>query len=177
MTRITPQTAEPPPPSGPVYLDARLWPNRSLSVRGFQIVMLALAAASFVAGLVFLSMGAWPVVGFFGLDILLVWLAFRASYRAGRREKEEVRVTAERIDVARHDPRGGVRRWTLSPYFAKVDLAEPEDSHPEVSLRAGPDSLPLATCLAPEERRSFAGALQQAIDAARRERHPLSSEA
>lgn len=173
MTRIAPLDTEPPPPSGPVYLDAELRPNRSLSLRGFQIVMIALAAASFGVGCVFLAMGAWPVVGFFGLDILLVWLAFRASYRAGAREREQVRVTAERIDIASHDARGRVRRWCASPYFARVRLDEPEHAHPELALQAGPDTLALARCLSPDERRSFAGALETAIRRARTERHTV----
>ena len=39
---------------------------------------------SFAAGAMFFVVGAWPVVGFLGLDLLLIYLAFRASYRSGR---------------------------------------------------------------------------------------------
>ena len=43
--------------------------------------MVAIGAVSFVAGVVFLLMGAWPVFGFFGLDVLLLYWAFRLNYR------------------------------------------------------------------------------------------------
>ena len=175
MSRITDAPGPPPVPDGPIYMDAELRPNRSLSMNGFQIVMIVMAAASFAVGCLFLSIGAWPVIGFFGLDVLLLWLAFRASYRAGARERELVRVTAARVDVARADARGRTRWWTASPYFARVEVVEAEDAHPEISLRAGPDRLPLAVCLSPHERLGFAKALDTALASARAERHPVGA--
>ena len=71
------------PDEKPIFA-AVLKPHRSLSSTGFMLVMMALVACSFTAGLAFWLMGAWPVVGFFGLDILLVQLAFRLNYRAAR---------------------------------------------------------------------------------------------
>lgn len=175
MSRITDAHGPPPIPDGPIYMDAELRPNRSLSMTGFQIVMIVMAVASFAVGCLFLSIGAWPVIGFFGLDVLLLWLAFRASYRAGARERERVRVTAARVDVARADAKGRTRWWTASPYFARVEVVEAEDAHPEVSLRAGPDRLPLAICLSPHERLGFARALDAALTSARAERHPVGA--
>ena len=66
----------------PALFVARLTPHRSLSRAGFVLVMAVLGAISFAAGMVFLLIGAWPVFGFFGLDVLLVYCAFRANYRA-----------------------------------------------------------------------------------------------
>ena len=175
MTRITDANGPPPVPEGPIYMDAELRPNRSLSMSGFQLVMIVMAVASFAVGCLFLSIGAWPVIGFFGLDVLLLWLAFRASYRAGARERERVRVTAARVDVARDDAKGQTRWWTASPYFARVEVVEAEDAHPEISLRAGPDRLPLAVCLSPHERLGFAKALEAALASARAERHPVGA--
>ena len=85
------------PPDPPIF-SAVLRPYRSLSPRGFMLVMLALVACSFTAGLAFWSMGAWPIVGFFGLDILLVQLAFRLNYRQAR-AREEIRVFRDRLTV------------------------------------------------------------------------------
>jgi uncharacterized membrane protein len=63
---------------------ALLTPHRSLGPAGFLILMAALGTASFITGIVFLLMGAWPVFGFFGLDVLLIYIAFRLNYRSGR---------------------------------------------------------------------------------------------
>ena len=93
-----------------VYLDAVLEPPRSLSPRGFNRVMLALGAMSSVIGLAFLLTGAYPVVGFMGLEILALWLVFRLNFRA-QVARTYVRVTGERVVVRkvdgwRHERRG-----------------------------------------------------------------------
>ena len=61
-----------------------IWPHRSLSKRGFVIVMAALGSLAFFIGLGFFLLGAWPVIGFLGLEILVVWGAFKLNYRAAK---------------------------------------------------------------------------------------------
>ena len=51
-----------------------IWPYRSLSKRGFAIVMAVLTSLAFCIGLGFFLLGAWPVIGFLGLEILVVWV-------------------------------------------------------------------------------------------------------
>src|ERR1700754_4032619 len=86
----------------------RLSPHRSLSPKGFAIVMGILGFASFVLGVAFLLMGAWPVFGFLGLDVLLVYVAFRANFRAAR-AFEEILVTPVRLVWRKGSARGGAR--------------------------------------------------------------------
>src|ERR1700756_4179306 len=92
MTQGNEQADEPP------LFSAVVTPHRSLSASGFLIVMAAIGGLSFAAGLTFLILGAWPVFGFFGLDVLLVYLAFRINYRTAR-AYEEVTVTAAGLTV------------------------------------------------------------------------------
>jgi uncharacterized membrane protein len=100
-------------------LDLLLKPYRSLPPRGFVFLMLALCAASFAAGMVFLSMGAWPVLPFLGLDVLLVWLAFKSNY-AGARACERIRLFDDRLEIVRIDPWGRKQTQTLEPYWLSV---------------------------------------------------------
>jgi len=65
----------------PVLFSALLTPHRSLNRTGFLLVMAFLSVISFAAGLVFLLMGAWPVLGFFGLDVLAIYWAFKINFR------------------------------------------------------------------------------------------------
>ena len=81
-----------------VHFDAVLRPHRSLSRSGFLILMLALGGVSFIAGMAFLLLGAWPVFGFLGLDVLLVYVAFKLNYRSGRLT-EAVRLTDEQLST------------------------------------------------------------------------------
>jgi uncharacterized membrane protein len=171
-TRITPLPDAPVAATGPVYMDAELRPNRSLSQHGFRIVMLSMAAMSFVAGLGFLSIGAWPVFGFFGLDVILVYLAFKLNFRAGARERETIRVTADEVAISRTCYRGRVGWWHVSPAFARVHVDQLNDYEATVHLTAGGTSVPLATCLSSPERLAFADALKVALESARNERYP-----
>src|SRR5882762_10088626 len=82
----------------PAIFSAVLTPHRSLSPRGFLIFMLVLGGISFISGMVFLIAGAWPIFGFFGLNVLLVYWAFRINYRAAR-AYEEVTVTGSELTL------------------------------------------------------------------------------
>src|SRR5258708_22310158 len=91
--------------SEPALFSAVVTPHRSLSHAGFLIVMAAVGGISFVAGTAFLLLGAWPVFGFFGLDVLLVYWAFRVNYRAAA-ALEEVTVTACGVALKQVNHRG-----------------------------------------------------------------------
>src|SRR3984957_17535676 len=86
---------------------ALLTPHRSLNRTGFLVLMGFLSAISFAAGLAFLLMGAWPVFGFFGLDVLLIYWAFRVNFRRAR-ASEEITVTPSELRVRRVSHRGHV---------------------------------------------------------------------
>jgi uncharacterized membrane protein len=152
----------------PMLFSAILTPHRSLSAGGFVIVMALVGGISFTAGTVFLLLGAWPVFGFFGLDVLLVYLAFRANYRAAT-AFEEVSVTASELRVRKVSHRGKVSQWTLNPLWVKLD----RDVHVEFGIErlflvSRGRKLPVASFLGPGEKESFAHALAAALGEARR---------
>ena len=155
-------------PSDPKIFSAVITPHRSLGPRGFVIFMICLGALSFVSGMAFVLMGAWPVCGFFGLDVLLVYLAFRANYRAGR-AYEEVTVTAAELTVRQVSHRGRVREWTLNPLWVRLDrIVHEEFGIERLFLVSRGRRLPIAAFLGPYEKASFALALSNALGEARR---------
>ena len=154
--------------SEPTLFSAILTPHRSLSMSGFIIVMSLVGGVSFVAGVAFLIMGAWPVFGFFGLDVLLIYLAFRANYRAAT-AFEQISVTPSELRVRKVSHRGRVSEWTLNPLWVKLDREVHEEFGIErLFLVSGGRKLPVATFLPPEEKESFAAALAVALNEARR---------
>jgi uncharacterized membrane protein len=153
------------PDGGEVLFQAELRPNRSLSPRGFGLLMIALVAVSFVAGIAFVSMGAWPVFGFFGLDVLLLYWAFKASYRSGNLY-ETLKLTDETLEVRRVHPSGGSQVWRLPPYWLRVLIDEPPEHHSQLVLRSHGRDLTVGSFLTPEERVEVAGALRDALDVA-----------
>jgi uncharacterized membrane protein len=153
-----------------VYLDAVLEPPRSLSTRGLNRVMLILGVFSAVFGLGFLLVGAWPVVGFLGVEILALWLVFRWSLRA-QTARTYVRVTADEVDVRKVDGWGRERRASMASHFARVEFDRTATGPNALRLATSRTAYPLGEFLTPRERETFARRLMQAISDARRERH------
>ena len=154
--------------SDPVLFSAVLTPHRSLSATGFVIVMTLVGGVSFAAGIVFLLMGAWPVFGFFGLDVLLIYIAFRANFRAAR-AYEEVTVTASELTVRKVNHRGKVQEWTLNPLWVRLDrIVHEEFGIERLFLVSRGGRLSVAGFLSPDEKASFARALSAALGEARR---------
>jgi uncharacterized membrane protein len=155
----------PPAYGGPFVMDAQLHPHRSLSNLGFLVLMGVLGVAMAIAGTLYALTGAWPVLGFFGLDILLVYLAFRLSYKAGR-AREQVRVGRDAIWVTRHHATGHRQDFTMQTAFSSVELLRPEAHDCQLRLRSHAGLLVLGAFLPPPERAEFGTALRSAIDRA-----------
>ena len=138
-------------------------PNRSLPHFGFLLLMGFVTFISFVAGMVFLMAGAWPVFGFFGLDVLLLYWAFRINYRSAR-AYEQVVVTPTALKVRKVTPRGFAREWVLNPLWVTLDMVRHEEFGIErLFLVSRGKTLIIAGFLSPEEKQSFAEALNQAL--------------
>lgn len=149
------------PVSGRVY-DAILFPNRSLPNAGFIAVMAVVIGVNMTFGAVFYLMGAWPVLGFCGLDVFLVWLAFRLSYRQGRFH-ERVRVTPDALWVSRVLPSGHEARWRLQPFWTDVRIDRPVEHETQLRVCSKGRTLILGSFLSPAERGEFADALSAAL--------------
>ncbi|MPT21952.1 MAG: DUF2244 domain-containing protein [Starkeya sp.] len=110
----------------PELFSVRYQPHRSLGPRGFLVVMGIIAGISFVCGLAFLMMGAWPVFGLFGLDVLAIWWGFRLNYRAAR-ACEEITVTPSVIRLRHVAADGTEYREELNPLWTRLTRDEIED--------------------------------------------------
>ena len=157
-----PHAAEPP------LFSALLTPHRSLSGTGFFVVMGLIAGISFVGGVVFLIAGAWPVIGFLGLDLALVYWAFRANYLAAA-AYEEVTVTPSELRVRKVTARGKIAEWSLNPVWVRLE----RETHEEygllrLSLVSRGKNLVVGSFLGPAEKESLAKALSAAIGEAKR---------
>ena len=152
----------------PTLFSAIITPHRSLSGTGFLLVMATVGGMSFIGGMFFYLLGAWPVVGFLGLDVLLVYWAFRANYRAAA-AFEQVVVTPSELRLRRVNHRGEVAEWKLNPVWTRLD----RESHDEFGLLrlflvSRGRRLSVGGFLSPKEKESFATALSAALGEARR---------
>jgi uncharacterized membrane protein len=152
----------------PTIFSAVITPHRSLGNVGFLVLMIAFGAVSFIAGVAFLLMGAWPVFGFFGLDVLLLYWAFRLNYRhAGA--YEEVTVTSSALTLRKVSHHGQLSEWVLNPLWVKLDKVVHEEYGLErLFLVTRGKQLAIASFLGPDEKASFAQQLGQALSQAKR---------
>ncbi len=148
--------------SEPIF-DAVLYPHRSLSPRGVRYLLAAIAGALALVGLYFALLGAWPVLPFFGCEILLFWWAFRANARDGRRS-ERLRLTPEAMTVARIQPSGQSHEHRFAPpHWLAVELTPRAGGDNELRLTSHGRSLKVGGFLTPEERDGLAAALREAL--------------
>jgi uncharacterized membrane protein len=162
-------TAPSQPLPAPLYFDAVLTPHCSLGRKGFVILMSVIIAVNFIAGMVFLLKGAWPVFGFCGLDVALVYWAFKANYRAAAAH-ETVQLSDSELRIRRVDAKGKVSAWSFQPHWARLVPEHHPDESVTIRLTSHGSSLELAHCLSVPERLDFATALNLALA---RVRQPL----
>ena len=154
------------PKSNELLFDALLTPHRSLGPRGFVILMAGVCMISFIAGLAFYLAGAWPVVGFMGLDVALIYLAFRINYRRATMY-ETLRLTRAGLTVERVNHWGARATWTFQPAWLQVLMDDPPAHDSQLTLRSHGRSLAIGAFLTPEERLDLAKALRDALNQAR----------
>lgn len=148
----------------PENFTAVLTPHRSLSRQGFIALMTVVIAINFAAGTIFTLMGAWPVAPFAGLDVLLIWYAFKRNY-ADARMAEHIEVTPHELILERFaqgKPTGNLR--FVRPWV-RVELDENQEREliGGLFLRSHGKRTEIGQFLAPEERKSLAHALNAAL--------------
>lgn len=152
----------------PTLYRVRLAPHRSLDERGFRLVMLFVAGVSLVCGTAFLMMGAWPVFGVFGLDVLAVYVAFRLSFRSAR-AREEITVTPSLVEVRKIDPRGTADEARMNPLWTRLVREVHEDyGLQRLSLASRGQPVVVGGFLHTPQREELAEGLDRALAEAKR---------
>ena len=157
-----------------IFFERVLLPHRSLPPRSFHMMMGLLALLSLLVGIVFVSMGCWPVFGFFGLDVALLYVAFRLSYRSARR-REILRLAADDFTVERIDIYGERRRWRFQPFWLRVDLEERPDESNRLYLASHGKRFAIGDFLGDPMRRELANCLSSALSAWRAALNPANA--
>jgi uncharacterized membrane protein len=155
-------------PSEPMLFAAQITPHRSLNRIGFLALMGFLTLVSFAAGVAFWLMGAWPVFGFFGLDVLAIYWAFRINFHRAQ-ALEEITITPSELRLRRVSHRGHQVEWVFNPLWVQLD----QKTHAEFGIEklylvSRGRKISVGSFLGAEEKASFAKALTAALHAAKR---------
>ncbi len=154
--------------TGGILFAAELKPYRSLGPRGFGLLLMLIAGTCFASGLLFWSLGAWPIAGFFGLDVLAIQFAFRINYRAAR-AREYVEMTRETLRIRRVQANGREQVFDFNPYWARLEVQRvPDWGITRMELASHGRRLAIGSFLNPDDREGFATAFQNALTRMRR---------
>ncbi len=151
---------------GPLFMDAVITPNRSLSARGLVALILAMTGMDAALATLFVAVGAAPIPIFIGVGLIAAVAALVASQRAAAR-RERIQVTATEVRVTLESARGAQTIWTSPTAFTRVSLAGEDEDDSRLHLHLSDRELAVARALSRRERRDFANALERAIARAR----------
>ena len=140
-----------------VLFSTTLQPHRSLSPEGFKWLIRGVIAANLVIGLPMYILGAWPVMGFMGLDVWLLWYLFQRSYFDARRS-ETLTMTDRELVVERRSPDGEREEHRLDAYWLRIESGE------RLVLVSRGNRVVVGRFLSPDQRAALADALHAAHD-------------
>ena len=153
----------PCPNPEPAYIDLLVRPQRSLSRRGFVILMAIFGVISLALGLALTLIGAWPILGFYGLEVLAVYLAFRISYGRARKLSERITLRANGLQVRRRHPSGRTERWFFQPHWVRLIEEAGQRGLERLVLTSHGVSVGVGDFLSPVEREDLALSLRRGL--------------
>lgn len=145
---------------------AHLSPHRSLTPQGFIILMTCIGSVCFIIGFIFMLAGAWPVMGFLGLDVALIYFAFRRNYQDAK-IFETIDLTSDHLVLTRVYPSGQKQSWDFNPFWVRVGLTEHASGANQMKFTSHGKSLPFGAFLSNDERREFVIVLRDQLARAR----------
>lgn len=147
----------------PPLFAATLTPHRSMGRSGLVAVMALAIGLVAIPAVMFLAMGAWPVFGFLGLDIVIIYLAFHYNFKAAR-AFETVILTPEVLTIRHVTGSGKRREFILNPAWTQLEIKRNDDDLvDDVIVKTREKAVAIGRFLPPEEKASFAAAFGPAL--------------
>ena len=147
-------------PDGGARITITLWPYRSLGPRGFRLLMILILSLSLAISTLFFVHGAWPVVGFMGVEIGLVWYLFRRNFREGE-VMERLDIGATSTSLTRVDWRGRAQKDVFDSPWLSADILSSDGRQDRLMLRLHGQRLEIGSFLPPIEKPALAAALNE----------------
>ena len=145
------------------FLDITVLPYRSLSKKGFRNLMLIVSLVFFGIGVFFWYIGAWPVFGFLGLDVWLLYYAFKINYKDGE-IIERLKIQKENFVITRNFPSGTEQKWNLEPYWTKVQIESPRINQYNLIVKSKEKAVLIGSFLNHYDKKKLMKKIEEALD-------------
>lgn len=149
-------------------IEGRTWvarPNCSLSEAGRKKLFVGTATVSGIIALAFAFFGAWPVLPFAGIELILLWWALGRTASTAN-DFERITLAADQLTV---ESRCGtcVERHQFQPYWAQLQFVRPPGQrHYRLLIRSHGKEIEVGRLLTEEQKRALATELNQNLGAA-----------
>jgi len=143
-----------------IHFETRLQPSQSASGRGIKILGIWLCCVFIMTSIIFATVGAWPVSGFLGLDLILLCLALWLHWKKSR-IFERIIICGHTLFLERVSPWGKQQRWSFSTAWLQILIDGPDHHH--LALRSHGTTVTFGNFLTPQERAKVAAQLKQAL--------------
>lgn len=167
MTASNPISSNAPQSGDPPIFTASIRPHRSLGASGQRLVVTLVCIATIASSIPFILAGAWPVAGFFGLDLAALVLALHVNTREGR-AVEEIAISRVNLLIRNIDWRGHVAEWHANPLWTRLERSDhPEFGATTLAFVSRGERRDVGRALSGQERADLADALRAALSRAR----------
>ena len=141
---------------------AVLYPNQPPPARNLVVLLAAVFGVAIGVSIGFVLAGAWPVVGFIGIELLLlaaclIWARRMATYA------EHIRLDDTGLVIETTAGSRILRRWRFEPYWVRVRLDPVRPGETVLRLTAHGRTLTIGRFLNAAERNDVAAALEAAL--------------
>ncbi|MDP8983544.1 MAG: DUF2244 domain-containing protein [Pseudomonadota bacterium] len=140
-----------------------LAPNCSLTPAGARLFFIATCLFSLMFSLFVASLGFWPVLPFWGVEMLLLGLGLTASMRR-RRYTQTVTITESRVSLVTRSRRGEAKQ-EFARHWARVRLRTPQTrlAPSRLMIESGGRAFEVGSFLTEEERCVLATRLRSLV--------------
>jgi len=144
------------------YLDIKIYRNQSLTTRGLYILMFFITIPASYLGISFYVLGAWPVLGFMGFEILLIYIAFKILFYKNK-FYEHIILDSEKLNILFKKKNKIIKKIELEPTWVQVKIEKIYENEDTLIVSSHGKKIILANYLIPEERLKLAGKIKSGL--------------
>jgi len=145
------------------YLDIKVYPNQSLTYKGLFFLMLFITIPASYIGISFYFMGAWPVLGFMGLEIILIYIAFKILFKRSE-SYEHILLDKTKLKIFYNNKNKTLKKIELEPTWLQVKIEDIYKNKDVLTLSSHGNKIVLGNFLVPEERLKLAKEIRYGLN-------------